>query len=348
MRNVNLGFSKIRFLHIFFIFVLVFMWNTAVLQCKGKESKPFDSTQKSDIKSSGAIADKVLNELKNNPKLATGVQVKIVSNSGIVSMTGYTTTLMQRQIIAETLEKIEGVEHLESSVFVQPRIISEDQFIREMHDAIKNIPGLSEPDKIQISIKNGEVLLQGITDDVNTIWTITDVIMNVPGILNIDNQIAVKQGKSPEPESDDMILKKVLAELKKIPELNLASIDVKVRKGQAIISGSLPSPEILYSVKTAVTTVTKYEPDTNNLVAIFKTGSFESPEPTSNNELRDNINKVLKGISDLDTSKITVSVSEGKVTLEGSVKNEDMISKIKEAIVGVPGVNFIVVNLEIK
>jgi osmotically-inducible protein OsmY len=301
--------------------------------------------QGSNLTGTGAIAEKVVAELKGNPKLASGVRVHISSKGGSILLKGTTSTLMQRQIIAETLEGIAGVRHIESTVGITPRRMSDAQWKEEIRNALASVPSYADPKKVQIHMKGGDVTLQGEAGDVDEIWNATSTLMNVPGIQHIYNEVEVAKA-SPE-YSDAQLQDKVVSEIRKIKGVDTASLNIQVKGGKAFISGELPSLDLLARVKEAAKTVTSVDPDTKGLVVRATADYFKPSETISSAEITKNVYAALKKIPDLDPGRISVYVQDGTVGLTGTVGSLEMESRILEAVSGVDGVDVIGDNLTV-
>jgi osmotically-inducible protein OsmY len=299
----------------------------------------------STITGSGELAARVVEALRKNPRLARGVKVQVNSRPGTVTIKGSTKTLMQRLIITETFEKIPGVSNFQAQVYISPGPIKADQLQKEVTKALSVLPGFSDPKRVQIRVKDGDVTLEGVAHAQEDVEAATNILMDIPGVVHVENKLAVSEGKWQG--NDAELLRQLNAELKTIPGLDLSHLRVKVDYGQAVVSGDLPSLKLFYLVRLAAVRATSREPNTDNLTVSSESHPPNWPGRPTDPEIMAGIAAALQKVPGLDAGRIRYHVEDGTVRVSGQLQSMATAEACKAAIAGVDGVDMIIDDLDI-
>lgn len=124
----------------------------------------------------------------------------------------------------------------------------------------------------------------------------------------------LKEGKMAT--QDERIKKWVVAQLYWDPLVDASRVKVEVSQGRVKLTGNVPSLTALKAAELDVRNVPTVTSVENKLGV---TDPAQVPRGWTDEEIKDEVARILWANPNIDGTKMTVSVSEGVVTLEGSV-----------------------------
>lgn len=97
-------------------------------------------------------------------------------------------------LLTSPIQKIEGVEPVNSTVIQQDKVLNDEQINRSIKDAIMADPVLAKfVDKINIVVERGVVTLKGVVDSSDVKSNIESKVKAVTGVKKVVNDIEVKK-----------------------------------------------------------------------------------------------------------------------------------------------------------
>ena len=182
---------------------------------------------------------------------------------------------------------------------------------------------------IGVAVDQGVVTLTGHVSNYAEKIAAEDAVKRVKGVKAIAEEIEIRFPSSVPGTSDDEIAKRAVAMLGWSISVPKDRIQVKVQQGWITLSGEV---DWYYQKEAAAETVRKLSGvrGVNNLVTI-KSRVLPS-------DVRQRIEQALKRNAEVEASRISVSVADGKVVLEGKVKAWHERQIAEQAAWAVPGV----------
>jgi osmotically-inducible protein OsmY len=197
-----------------------------------------------------------------------------------------------------------------------------------------------DPADIQVAVKdNGEVILQGDVNSLYDKYRIYEITSRVVGVKKIDNNITVDTDMLPSKmiEAD---IQNVLSNSNEIKEPQ--KINVDVTGSVARLSGNVNyyrEKVVAMTLASQVDGVTDIKDD----ITVTPIG-----KAVDDGDIKDYLNSIiLNEFPLLNPQNISISVSDGFVTIEGAVPNIWTKDKIEEEFKSVAGVVRVINNLEV-
>jgi len=203
-------------------------------------------------------------------------------------------------------------------------------------------------DSIKTQSKGGEVTLTGTVAEESHKSLAENTVAGLPGVKNVDNQLAVK-GEHPAEHSDTWISLKVKTALLFHRNVRATKTDVNVSHGVVTLSGEASS-----AAQKELTT--EYAKDVDNVKEVRNDMTIavkpNAPEETVGDKIDDaSITAQVKAslMSHRSTSalKTKVETTDGVVTISGIAKNAAEKSLVTKLVTDINGVNSVVNNMTI-
>jgi osmotically-inducible protein OsmY len=138
--------------------------------------------------------------------------------------------------------------------------------------------------------------------------------------------------------NDEDIKKDIIDQIYWDSRVSAADVKVAVSAGKATLSGTVPS----FFSRTAASEDTlsiRGVTSLDNQLVVKHAGVLKMP---TNEEIKSNIDNVLRWSSEIDESNITVTVNDGVVTIEGSVDTHWKKNKLEKLIEDMIGVSRVI------
>ncbi len=167
----------------------------------------------------GSLKDRVLNKVDNYYE---GFNFTITTpGNGRVTIKGNVNTLYDKLRIYDLISQVPGVEKIEDDLNVNTTELPDNIIKQNIESELKLIQSITEPDRIQVTVDNGEVILSGDVSYYREKVMAETVTSWQQGVTGIANEINVL---SPQQAVSDANIKAVLQEILK----NRFSLDNKV------------------------------------------------------------------------------------------------------------------------
>lgn len=198
-------------------------------------------------------------------------------------------------------------------------------------------------DDITIRSKDGAVVLTGfVTEETHKTFA-TDIVMDLPGVISVDNRLVVKDAVSTT-NSDALLRDKVKSALMFHRSVNAEKTKVDVKDGLVTLRGTATS-------QAQKDLTTSYARDVNGVNDVNNEMTVSNPEdnllPTAIVEKIDDasitaqVNMALLFHRSTSFLHTTVETKRGVVTIGGKARNEaeaDLVTKLVSDIHGVKNV----------
>ncbi|HVA26551.1 MAG TPA: BON domain-containing protein [Candidatus Baltobacteraceae bacterium] len=184
-------------------------------------------------------------------------------------------------------------------------------------------------DDIAVTIKEGIVTLRGTVPTFNQKWEAEDAVKRIRGIRGIADELSVDLPSTHVRTDTDI----ALAIERRFASNTIVPNNVKfvVKDGRVTLSGEVPwyyqAQEAAYEARRVIGVR-----DVSNNITVKPVTSLKS------DEIKRKIHSELQRMADLDAKSINVAVSDGTVTLSGSVRTWTERDKATQAAWSFPGV----------
>jgi len=196
---------------------------------------------------------------------------------------------------------------------------------------------------IDLKVDEGTVKVMGKSPSLYEKKIVTQDIKEVPGVIDVENNLDVKYPPLPEQEqyNDEDLKKNVKIALELNVSIDATQIEVKVFNGIATLEGSVDAywkKEIAEDVVSEVSGII----DVINKIIIIPT------EDLIDQKIAENIMATVDRFYNLDPDEIDLQVEEGQVKIMGKVDDWKAYQAAMDAIRFTAGVKDIEDELEIK
>jgi osmotically-inducible protein OsmY len=164
--------------------------------------------------------------------------IDIKTMNGIVTLSGDVNHLLAKNRAVRIAQTVKGVRAVIDKIRVTPSRPLSDAEIEKNIEAALQFNDANETYEVNIVVKNGEVRLSGTVDSGQEKMAVEKEAMGVRGVRQLDNQIKVKIKKD---RSDPAIMADVEAALRWDVFVDHRAIDVRVKDGEVILSGTVGS-----------------------------------------------------------------------------------------------------------
>ncbi len=166
--------------------------------------------------------------------------VNVSVNDGKVTLDGKVASLTEKQRAATIVRSRKGVSEVENNLVVESRQKPNDELKTSIAQAIEDDNAL-DSSKIDAAIEDGTVTLTGKVDKQSKKDLAEEVVGDVAGVREVENDIEV--ASSSESRSDQELQEAIRGRIDSDAWLDPADIEIKVKDGAAILSGTVASAE---------------------------------------------------------------------------------------------------------
>lgn len=198
-------------------------------------------------------------------------------------------------------------------------------------------------DDITIRSKDGAVVLTGFVTEESHKTFATDIVMDLPGVISVDNRLVVKDAVHTA-SSDALLRDKVKSALMFHRSVNAEKTKVDVKDGIVTLRGTATS-QAQKDLTTAYARDVNGVNDVNNEMTVSKTGDNSLPaaivEKIDDASITTQVNMALLFHRSTSFLHTTVETKRGVVTIGGKARNEaeaDLVTKLVSDIHGVKNV----------
>ena len=210
---------------------------------------------------------------QENKKLADAVKANIeryyldkvivsADITGKVLLKGEVNSLYDRLEIFELASQVSGVKYIEDFILVNSPTIPDNMILANIKHALAYINTISEPDLIQITVKNGMVFLQGKVRFYRESIMVQTMVSWQQGVKGIANELQVEPIlKAVSDESITGVIDDLMKD-QFIPEKNIL---YTVKSGHVTLNGSTNSLWTKTNIESAIRKIVGVTRVENNL-----------------------------------------------------------------------------------
>ncbi len=166
--------------------------------------------------------------------------------------------------------------------------------------------------KVQVTVDGGVVTLSGTVPTYGARIAAATDTWSVLGVVRVDNNLTVELPTVPPIPSDDTIRSNAESSLEWNPDVDATNISVEVTAGAVTLRGTVPTHWEKTRAEDVVETLRGVVSVTNEL-AVVPTESF------SDEAIAEDIVSAMERSVLVDAGRVDVTVSDGIVTLKGTV-----------------------------
>jgi osmotically-inducible protein OsmY len=123
-----------------------------------------------------------------------GEEIRVAVQHGVVNLAGTVPSLTHRRLAEVVAWSTPGVCDVDNRLHVQPpEEDSDDEIADAILQALERDPAL-DPVTVRVSVRDAEVLVQGMVDRPEQKARAEDLCWAVPGVHQVDNRLAVETG----------------------------------------------------------------------------------------------------------------------------------------------------------
>lgn len=187
------------------------------------------------------------------------------------------------------------------------RTLSDPELLVAVETRLETDPGVSGQ-LVDVTVQDGVVTLSGVSHNALGADRATRVAENIRGVRSVVNTIEVRTPDRPAEE----ISADVTAALKRCPAANVQAIEVSAANGMVILEGDVQSWQERRLAGQKAKSIRGVKGVENNLEIVYEA-------ERTNEDIRKDIETVLKWDAWLHGADLDVSVNDGTVELSGSV-----------------------------
>ncbi len=289
--------------------------------------------------SDSEIAGAIRGDIADASRIAGG-EIKVEAASGLVTLSGTATSLLDSQMSAKIAKRTRGVNAVLNQLIVTASDRSDDDILADGEKVLRINDSVDEP-RIAIKVTRGEVALTGKVASLAEKRIAELVSSGVTGVTKVDNQITVSLSSD---RTDEDIAEEVRGLIVHSVYLDDAHVDVNVEGHIVKLSGAVPSAEAkdrleqiteIWGVSAVEVTGVKVDPD-----RVDESQRRQRWADVSNQKIQDALARSFRNdpivFSHIDA--ITTNFSDGTVTLTGRVnrlRTKNRAERLSGDIVGV-------------
>ena len=265
------------------------------------------------------ITQRIEQALQGNPLLENSV-ITVTTNAGTVRLTGDVRDLAARQAAENIVEKIDGVRSLTNEIKVTPAARRDKEIMQDIERRFQVSPELQSKD-VNVAVNNAIVTLTGTVKNRVDAQEAEFLAGGVIGVRSVTNELRAMPMAE---RSDAEIASDALSALDRDAYLQGLPLEVDVQNGVINLSGTVGT---LAQEQRAVTHVmsvpgikgvkVKLTVDPNTMPK-----KVESERTPSDADIQKSVTAALMQDPRIDASNVTISVSDGEVTLTGYVPTD--------------------------
>jgi len=264
------------------------------------------------------IASTVYDEILTDPG-TSGIDIDVISQNGIVTLTGTAQHLLEYDRAVGIAESIKGVRAVVNRLEVKPSSRSDEKLATLVKDALFVNPR-TEAYEIRVSVEQAQVTLTGQVDSWQERMLADKVVRSVIGVKDVNNQLTV----APTPNRpDDEIKMGIVSALRWDRLVDDELIEVAVEQGNVTLSGTVGSAAELRRARSHAFAAGVKAVDTSEVEVTY--WARDENLRKSKYVAKDDkiIRKAVEAALFLDprtaSFNVDVSVDDGIVTLRGVV-----------------------------
>ena len=182
-----------------------------------------------------AIQSDIMFELAFDPKI-TSRDIGVAVKDGVVTLTGFVSSYWEKDAAEQAAKRVYGVRAVANNIHVKLTSKRTDPEIAR--DAVRALESrvFIPSDKIKVTVKNGEVTLEGEVRWQFQKRLAESAVKKLDGVVNIVNNIRVKTNVAPS-----QVKSRIEEALRRIAEVDARRIAVEVEDDTVKLYGSVRS-----------------------------------------------------------------------------------------------------------
>ena len=267
--------------------------------------------------------------------------IDVTVNEGIVTLSGTVKDLAEENFALRETEKITGVIGVINKLEIVPSGRSDQEIAQDVQRRFANNPLLKDKN-IEVTVTGGNVQLTGQVNSISELQEAKLLASEVMGVASVINALQINY---PSSRSDQEIEEDVKSSLERDVYLTGMPVDVSVSNGVVTLTGKVSNLFQKVRAGNDVNWIWNVQGLQNNIKVVWWEDQGvrkELPAPTTD-QIKTNIeNELYQDLRLKDPYTINVDVSEGNVTLTGTVasyRQKQLAARDVLNVVGVIGVN---------
>ncbi|MDX1586481.1 MAG: BON domain-containing protein, partial [Balneolaceae bacterium] len=288
-------------------------------------------------RSDEAVEADVTEALSTDPA-TEALEISVDVRNGLVTLTGAVDSWQEKQLAASIAAGVKGVKEINNTIIVQPNPNRSAENIKEEIEETLMMNSQIRGEEITVNVDSNRVRLSGAVGSAYE----KQLAMNYSHVVGVDSVVADELEVRPEfrsdmLESDDLdvltdeqILNAIRNALTYDPRVPEESVEVAIENDVAILSGTVNNLNEKLAAESDARHTAGISEVENNIQVEKKV--VVSPEvPVSDDAIQERVNLAIQRDPYVESSGITVDVTNGAVILEGAVDSEfkkDQIEKV--------------------
>lgn len=254
--------------------------------------------------------------LREDPRVWVA-DIDIVTKGGVVQLSGFVTTLMQRQFAAAIASKIQGVVRIENRLKLAAPARADADILTDVADRVRMSSGV-RVQQLSVSCEGGAVTLDGVVESAGYRAEAMNIASEVPGVLSVQSSLKIRPSSQ---RSDQEIVDEIGSMFFRDVYLTGLDLNVKCSRGRVTLSGGVGNA---YQKNRA----TRLASNTANVIGVvneirtnqlMERGERRDAGMPTDAELQDAVEERLASAQDVDSVNIRVAAKDGHVSLRGHV-----------------------------
>jgi osmotically-inducible protein OsmY len=183
------------------------------------------------------IRQRVLDELDFNPSF-TADDIGVAVRDGIVTLSGYVPSYVQKVAVEEAVQRIPGVRAVAEDMVVRladDDRQDDDEIARRAADLLGWTLGVPKP--IQIVVDAGHVTLKGEARWKFQSDTAERAVRHLAGVVSVTNRISIKQPVTKKSVKPDAVAESIRKAFERNADLDSKGVRIDVDGGKVVLSG---------------------------------------------------------------------------------------------------------------
>ena len=183
---------------------------------------------------------------------------------------------------------------------------------------------------VQVDVRAGIAIVQGVVDILNDRKTVESIIKKVPGVVDVQNKLTVATEKAVENKAIEQTIEEKFQRHRE-----LERITASITKGIVVLQGEVENLNIKrYATKLAG--------EVQGVREIVNRLKIKSPERDDDVSITNAVEAALAADGRVNSWAVKTSTKEGRVTLEGDVDTSTQAVRAEQLAASVPGVKNII------
>lgn len=221
-----------------------------------------------------------------------------------------------------------------------PVEVSDEELKKEIVDHLywSNKADVSD---VNVEVDDKEVILSGTVDSLRMKRDIEDLTFDISGVYAIQNDLEVVPEPEEEPLNDGEIKTRIEDVLAWDSDIDLSRIEVRVTGGIVTLKGNVDENwKVMYTLSKAE--------ELEGVVDVLNELSVVPESDIEDEAIARDLMSAFERNFSIDPDPIELRVEDGKVYLEGSVRNNHEETEVYNTAIQTPGVEKVINNMVVQ